>query len=295
MSATPSLPVLDAEESVKAELDAATLYEVSFASPGGGRVSGWMVVPDGSGPFAGIVYLHGSETDRDDFVDEAIAMASGGAVTLTIDAPFARDGESRTGTLGNYFDPDGEAALTQQTLDDLGRAVDLLGARPDVDPERIGFVGHSWGASLGAVAAARDGRFAANVLITGRPSWTGFLRRSEDAFAGEISVLGEDGWEAYLAAMEPFDAVPAVADAEGETIYLQFGTADDVVLAEDIDQWLADAPDGTKVDRYPAGHALDGGAVADRAAWLAERLGLEPIAQERLDAVGLPDEASPIP
>ncbi len=296
MPPSPSGPAsLAVEESVRAELEGATLYDVSYASTGGGRVSGWMVVPEGTGPHAGIVYLHGSETDRDDFLDEAIAMASGGAVALTIDAPFAREGDSRTGTLGNYFEPDAEAALTQQTLDDLAGAWQVLAERPEVDPERIGFVGHSWGASLGAVLAGTGGPFAATVAITGRPSWTGFLRRSADEFAGVRSVVGDDGWEAYLAAMEPFDAVPAVGGADPDALYLQFGTADDVVVASDIEEWVAAAPAGTRIDSYPAAHALDADAVADRAVWLAERLAMEPITEEALAEVGLPDEATIVP
>jgi cephalosporin-C deacetylase-like acetyl esterase len=291
-----AVPALDVETSLRATLDGATLHDISYASPGGGRVSGWLVVPDGTGPFAGIVYLHGSETDRNDLLDEAMAMATGGAVTLTIDAPFAREGESRTGTLGNYFTPGAEAALTRQTLDDLARAFDLLGERPDVDPERIGFVGHSWGASLGAVLAATDGRAAASVLITGRPSWTGFLSgRYLEQMAGVISTIGEEEWQAYLASMEPFDAVPAVSDARGEALYLQFGSTDDVVIGEDVAEWEAAAPAGTRIDRYPAGHTLDADAVADRAAWLVERLGLEPISGEALGTVGLPDEATIVP
>ena len=99
----------------------------------------------------------------------------------------------------------------------------------------------------------------------------------------------------FLASMEPFDAVPGVSDADGATIYLQFGTQDDVVIASDVGEWVAAAPPGTRIDRYPAGHALDASAVADRAAWLVERLGLEPIGQEALAAVGLPDEASIVP
>src|SRR6188768_4011438 len=35
--------------------------------------------------------------------------------------------------------------------------------------------------------------------------------------------------------------------------------------------------------------------VADRAAWLVERLGREPIGADEFEAVGLPDEASIVP
>lgn len=143
----PDAP-LEVEERPHATMNGAALIYLSYASPGGGRVSAWMVVPEGDGPFGGLVYLHGSETDRDDFVDEAVAMASGGAVSIVIDAPFARSGADRTGTLQDYFVPESEAALVEQTVADIRRAYDLLAERPDVDPARMGFVGHSWGASV---------------------------------------------------------------------------------------------------------------------------------------------------
>ncbi len=281
-------------ETVHAELEGATLVDASYPSAAGGDVSAWLVVPDGSGPFPAVIWLHGSETDRDDFVDEALALASGGAISLLIDAPFAREGESRTGTLGNYFVADAEAALTQQTLDDLGRGVDLLAERPDVDAGRIGFVGHSWGAPLGAHLATTDPRVRASVLIAGRPSWTAYLR-DDPGIAGIRASIGEERWEAYLASMAPFDAVEAIGSVDPEAVYLQFGTQDDVVTGPDVDAWLAAAPAGLRVDRYPAGHALDATATADRAAWLSERLGFGPVTADALADVGLPDEATRIP
>jgi cephalosporin-C deacetylase-like acetyl esterase len=59
-----------------------TVHDVSWASPVEGRATAWLVVPEGEGPFAGLVYLHGSETNRDDFLDEAVAMAHAGAASI---------------------------------------------------------------------------------------------------------------------------------------------------------------------------------------------------------------------
>ena len=291
----PDAP-LEAEERPRATMNGAALVDLSYASPGGGRVSAWMVVPGGEGPFAGLVYLHGSETDRDDFVDEAVAMASGGAISIVIDAPFARSGADHTGTLQDYFAPESEAALVEQTVADIRRAFDLLAERPDVDPERMGFVGHSWGASLGPLLAARDDRASALVLIAGRPSWTGFLVEAADRFAGSRALVGDAGWQHYLDVMAPYDAVASVAGLAADRIYLQFGAADDVVTPAHAAEWLAAAPDGVTVDTYPAaGHALDATAVADRAAWLTDRLGMTAIGPDALAEVGLPDRPSRIP
>jgi dienelactone hydrolase len=266
-----------------------TVHDVSWASPFGGRATAWLVVPAGTGPFAGLVYLHGSETWRDDFLDEAIAMAHGGAVSLVLDAPFARLGDNRHFALSDFADPEDERAMTAQAIVDVRRAYDVLAGREDIDPERLGFVGHSWGASLGVVLAAVDPRPTALTLITGRPSWTGFLRVSDEEWvARERDRLTPDEWDRYLRLMAPLDAMAEIGDVDATRLYLQYGTADDVV-PEEVSAQLVEAAEGARSDLYDAGHALDDAATADRVAWLVERLGLEPISAAVLDEVGLPD------
>lgn len=277
------------EEDGPREENGVTVHDVSWASPFGGRVSAWLVVPAGEGPFAGLVYLHGSETWRDDFLDEAIAMAQGGAVSLVLDAPFARMGDDRHFALSDFADPEDERAMTAQAIVDARRAYDALAARDDVDPQRLGFVGHSWGASLGVVLAAVDPRPSSLVLITGRPSWTGFLAESdEDWVARERDRLTPEEWDRYLRLMAPLDAMAEIDNVDAERLYLQYGTADGVVPVE-VSAQLIDAADGARSDLYDAGHALDDAATADRVAWLVERLGLEAIPGSVLDEVGLPD------
>ena len=266
------------------------VHDLSWASPGGGHATGWLVVPAGTGPFAAIVYQHGSETDRNDFLDEAVAMAHGGAVGLVVDAPFARRGADRKNFLQYYSLPGRERDMTAQAIVDLRRGIDLLVARPEVDSGRIGFVGHSWGASLGVVLAAVDPRPRALVLPSGRPSWTGFLAGTRIASITRTrDRIGEEAWNAYLDAMAPFDAMAEVANVEPARIYLQYGTRDDVVPPE-VAQELVDAAPGATVDWYDSGHALDGTATADRVAWLIDRLMLAPIAPEVVAEVGLPDQ-----
>src|SRR5690606_12277667 len=140
----------------------------------------------------------------DDLRDEAEVMASAGAVSLVIDAPFARPGGSRD-TMQSYDDPGTEVAMTSQAIVDVRRAYDVLAARPDVDAARLGFLGHSWGAALGIDVAAVDDRPIAYALLSPRPTWTGFLR---DTDAGWVAAnrrnVGDAAWGAYLTAMAPF-------------------------------------------------------------------------------------------
>lgn len=283
---------LDVEEpSPPRELaDGVVVHDLSWTSPMGGHATGWLVVPAGPGPFAAIVYLHGSETDRTDFLDEAVAMAHGGAAGLVVDAPFARRGADRKNFLQYYSLPERERDMTAQALVDLRRGIDLLVARADVDPARIGFVGHSWGASLGVVLAAVDSRPAALVLLSGRPSWTGFLAAvTTGSIARARERIGEEAWHEYIDAMAPFDAMAEIANVDATRLYLQYGTRDDVV-PPDVAQQLVEAAAGARTDWYDSGHALDEAATADRVAWLVERLGLGEIGPEVVAEVGLPDQ-----
>ena len=289
----PATPLDVNEESPVRTLDGGIeVHDVTWASLGTDRVSAWLVVPPGDGPFAGLVYLHGSETDRDDFLDEAVAMARGGAASIVMDAPFARTGTSRKAFLLNFGLAERERDMTAQTVLDLRRAYDVLLERGDVDPERLGFVGHSWGASLGVVLAGVDQRPGSLVIITARPSWTGFLgAESEGWVRSAHERAGDEDWQQYMALMAPLDAMAEIDNVDAGRLYLQYGTADDVV-SEDVSAQLIDAADGARSDLYPAPHALNDDATADRVNWLVERLGLDSIGADALSEVGLPDQPS---
>jgi cephalosporin-C deacetylase-like acetyl esterase len=284
------------ERVVKPAVEAAggaRVTDFAYASLGGGEVTGWLVEPPVAvpAPYAGLVYVHGSETDSDDLLDEAVAMARVGAVSLVIDAPFARPSKSVRAYLESYEAPDLERDMTAQAVVDVRRGYDLLAARPDVDPARLGFVGHSWGASLGADVAAVDDRPVAVVMISPRPSWTGFLATTDASFiTTKRRIVGEEAWLAYLTELAPFDALPQIARVATDRLLLQYGRADDVV-PPDVAQELVDAiaPDGTAQWFEGAGHAIDDAATAARCAWLSERLGLPAVPAEALAEVGLPD------
>lgn len=76
---------------------------------------------------------------------------------------------------GTYERPAQEAGLAtaaaRETLiqqsKDLGRALDYLETRPDIDHDRFGYLGESMGAAQGVIFAAVDGRFKAVVFQDG--------------------------------------------------------------------------------------------------------------------------------
>src|SRR2546422_4823218 len=126
--------------------DGVQVHDISYASPKGGRVTAYLVVPSGKGKFAGVIFMHMRPGSRIIFLDEALSYARMGAVSLLIDAPFSRAGESKRDFDPTVTHPEIDRDIYIQTVVDLRRGVDLLLSRRDIDRKRIGFVGHSFGA-----------------------------------------------------------------------------------------------------------------------------------------------------
>ena len=73
------------------------IHDISYASPKGGLVPACLVVPSGKGPFAAVIWGHwywdnSAMRNRKEFLDEAVALAHAGVVSLLTDGPVARPG-----------------------------------------------------------------------------------------------------------------------------------------------------------------------------------------------------------
>lgn len=91
------------------------------------------------------------------------------------------------GALKNYnFKTDRYASATIKGVFDNMRCVDLLAARPDVDPERIGVIGHSLGGHNAMFVAAFDPRLKVVVSSCG---WT----LMDDYFNGDTAAAKKQG------------------------------------------------------------------------------------------------------
>ena len=106
------------------------VHDISYASPKGGRVPAYLVVPKGKGPFAAVIwghwYMPGSEfLNRKEFLEEAVALAPSGVISLLTDGPIARPGYVRDPDPLN----DSQVAYRVQAILDMRRGADLLLAR----------------------------------------------------------------------------------------------------------------------------------------------------------------------
>ena len=143
------------------------MHDISYASPRGGRVPGYLVVPAGPGPFAGIIFMHGAGGSRAGVLSQAIMYARTGAVSLAIDAPMSGGRAIPGEQFLDYRKPERTRDAFIQTVVDLRRGVDLLLSRPDVDPKRLAYVGGSFGAFVGGVLSGVEKRIRAYALRFG--------------------------------------------------------------------------------------------------------------------------------
>src|SRR6185436_1463403 len=119
---------LDIQETGVEQRGTVAVHDITYASPKGGRVPAYLVVPEGKGPFAAIVLMHGAPGSRDTSLKRAVAYARTGAVVLAISAPFARRNAGPQDIIHlDERDRDDQVQLVV----DLRRGVDLLAARPD--------------------------------------------------------------------------------------------------------------------------------------------------------------------
>lgn len=139
--------------------------EVAFDNAvGGSHLAGTLTLPAGRGPFPAVVLITGSGLqDRDEtilghkpFLLWADTLTRRGVAVLRVD--------DRTvgGSTGDVT-----TATTADFAGDVQAAVAFLRTRRDIDARRIGLMGHSEGAVIAPIVAARDPRIAFIVLLAG--------------------------------------------------------------------------------------------------------------------------------
>ena len=230
---------------------------MSYASPGGDRVSGIVVVPKRRiEARAGVIFMHGAGGTRIDFIDEAAILASRGMAVLAIDSPFSRSEKSEV--RAGQAAPPATRELMIRNVKDLVRGFDLLVQKYGVAPERLGIVGYSMGVQPAALAASLDARVKAVVLMAGRAHPSG--------------TPGDAEWEMLFGPIDTINFVPHLAPAK---VLLQGGKGDVVIPREEMETLYAATSEPKEIRWYDAGHELGERSKDERIAWLGRELGLK--------------------
>jgi dienelactone hydrolase len=266
------------------------IHDISYASPKGGRVPAYLVVPTGKGPFAAIIwghwYMPGSAfLNRKEFLDEAVALAPAGAVSLLTDGPVARPGHVEDKTPLNAQEV---TDLVQQIVD-MRRGADLVLARPDVDPKRLAYVGHSYDASVGGFLSGIDKRFKAFVLMAGGLSDESDLKSKEGLEYRQ--KVGPEKFDAFQAKYGWLDPGKFVSHAAPAVVFLQYATLEKFLTPDRARVYAVIVSEPKRFQLYDAPHALNAAARRDRIAFLTAQLQLKPVAPAVIAAI--PDLVQP--
>ena len=147
---------------------------VSFAAAyGGERVIAYLFTPrTGSPPWQTVIYFPGAGAGwarRSSEIEVRFVehfLKSGRAVLY----PVYKGTYERGGGAAENIDPSQTKRyrdLTVAKSNDLGRSIDYLQSRPDLDHEKIAFDGLSWGAELAPVFLALEHRIKVAILVAG--------------------------------------------------------------------------------------------------------------------------------
>jgi dienelactone hydrolase len=244
-----------------------TTTDLLFEAEGVEPTEAYLVTPEAGTPAAaqpgpGIIWFHWVEygaptSNRTEFLPEAQALAAQGVTSLLVQ-----------GTMPWLTQPESiahDVPAVQADVRMLRSGLDLLAARPEVDPTRLASVGHDFGGMYSSVVFGADDRLQALVVMTPTARWPDWFYRY-----WQISDPEAD----YDAAMAPMDPVTWLPLAAPRPVLLQFAANDQYVTADVAAEISAAAGDTARTETYPdASHELDEAARADRDAFLAEELG----------------------
>jgi len=261
-------PLAITENSVQHE-NKYTVHDINYPSPKGGNVTSYLLVPDGTGPFAGIILMHGSSGSRESLLPFAKDLVLTGSVVLTIDGPAARI-KNRDWI---HFTPQDRDEQIQLIID-LRRGVDVLTAHPSVDATRIGYIGYSYGAAMGGLLAGVEPRIKAYGLMVGDGGLVNHFTDGDRPVSGFQSVPSA-AREAWLKAMEPIEPIHFVSHASPSALFFQNARRDTLVSEADALAYQAAGSEPKRVEWYDSGHGLPIQAYIDMVNWLEEQIGID--------------------
>ncbi len=234
-------------------------------TPFGYRRAAELLCPEGDGSYPAILYVHWYEpespdSNRSQFEEEAKEMARGGAVCLLIE------------TLWSDLDffikrtQEDDMRNSMEEVMNIRRAMDLLLSQPNVDSERLAYVGHDFGGMYGVLAGSLDQRPTHYVVMAATP-------RFPDWYLYGPKLEGK-AREAFIRQMSEIDPIVHVPNLSPADVFFQFAMNDPHVPKERAEEFFNAAKDPKEMKWYEAGHGLNEDATRDRKAWLKQKLGL---------------------
>jgi len=206
----------------------------------------------------------------------ALELARRGYVTLSPDYPSM--GEHQ-----HDFDADDYESGSMKAIYDNMRAIDLLQSLPEVDPERIGCIGHSLGGHNGLFTAVFDRRIKAVVTSCGFTSFHKYMAGDLHGWSGPRYMPRVASHYNYLPDQMPFDFAEVIAAIAPRAVFIVAPLHDDNFDVAGVREAVNSArsvykllgrPDRLKVIYPNLGHDFPTDAREGAYAFLCRRLKL---------------------
>jgi len=192
---------------------------VSFPSADGLVLRGWYI-PSRNG--AVVICVHGLGSNREAFLEDAALLAAHDYGVLLFDLRNSGESEGTLTTLGLH------------EVKDVRGAVDFVLSQPDVDPARLGLLGHSLGGGTvllagpdlpqvrsfvvqNAFTSAEDNIETTLKVFTGLPPFP---------FAPLVIFFGEREVGAEISQIRPVDEIPALSP---RPVLIMHGALDEII------------------------------------------------------------------
>jgi len=195
--------------------------------------------------------LHGYASRKEDMAESVgEALVPLGIATLSIDLPLHGE-RADPFELRSMRNPFELAARWRTAIEEAQLALRFLGARPEIDRERLAVIGYSLGSYLSLAVAERDGAARAFVLAAG----------------GDLPDFPLA--QLIRSVADPLRGVRALA---GRPLLMVHGRRDRTILPAEAERLFAAADEPKEIRWWDAGHYLPHAAVHDAAEWLARTL-----------------------
>lgn len=267
---------------------------ISYASEEGDRIPAFLLLPDGEGPFPGLLIHHQHHSQRHFGKSEVCglvgdplqafgpSLAQRGIIVLAPDSICFED--RRRNQMGTEPDEaDGNQhynemcyrllrgdTLMHKVLSDSAQGISLLRSHPQVDRERVGMLGHSYGGNTTLFHAALDERIR-------------FACSSGAACSYRFKMTNEVGIEmaeVIPGFAEHFDIQDLLACFAPRRILIVSATADpfsqdaeSIVTAAKEAYTAMDREEQIEHRRYEGGHALTHERFDQIVSWLVSCAG----------------------
>lgn len=235
----------------------------------GGRIATVVAIPGMDSFKEGLVSLYGDP------------LLTRGMAVLALDGP------------GQYESAVLDIPVSMENWRAAGPAVmDWLVARPEVDPQRIGISGRSFGSFFGTILAASEPRFAACAVasVCHEPGFQTIFEEASPTFKMRFMYMAgfvdEDAFDDFRRTL--------TWEGDAERIAMPYlclaGEHDDLSPLEHTERLIASLPGPKQLVIYQGSrHSVGGGPAAANgphpasltADWLAARFAGEPLASER--------------